>query len=54
MISFVKGFVKKGDGEQIGIKKGKLEVVTNLKKAGIDIEIIAVNTGLTKDEIEKL
>ena len=41
-------------GEAAGYEAGKLEVAANLNKAGIDIEIIAANTGLTKDEIEKL
>lgn len=48
----------RSEGEQCGIEKGKLEgareIAANLKKAGIDIEIIAANTGLTKEEIEQL
>ena len=41
-------------GEAAGYEAGKLEVAANLKKAGLDIDIIAANTGLTKEEIEKL
>lgn len=45
-------------GEKIGIEKGKkqqaIEIARNFKKVGIDINIIAENTGLTLNEIAKL
>ena len=52
----------RSEGEQCGLEKGKLEgadnkareIAANFKKAGIDIEVIAANTGLTKKEIEQL
>ncbi|MDO4486002.1 MAG: Rpn family recombination-promoting nuclease/putative transposase [Bacillota bacterium] len=44
----------KADGEIKGAESKAREIAMNLKKAGIDIEIIASNTGLTKDEIEQL
>ena len=46
------------DGLEQGLEKGHLEKATeiarNLKKAGIDINIISENTGLSIEEIEKL
>ena len=46
------------EGEAIGLKKGaaqeKREIAKNLKHAGIPIAVIAENTGLTAEEIEKL
>ena len=52
----------KSEGEKFGREKGKLEgaddkareIATNFKRAGIDIEVISANTGLTKEEIELL
>ena len=49
-------------GEAAGFKKGETsgaenkarEIAVNLKNAGLDIDIIAANTGLLKEEIEKL
>ena len=46
------------EGEAIGLEKGaaqeKREIAKNLKQAGIPIEVIAENTGLSCEEIEKL
>ena len=50
------------EGEAIGLKKGrsegaaqeKREIAKNFKHAGIPIAVIAENTGLTAEEIEKL
>ncbi|MBR4679485.1 MAG: Rpn family recombination-promoting nuclease/putative transposase [Bacteroidales bacterium] len=43
------------EGEKLGIEKGEkqkaLTIARNLKAAGLDIDFIAQNTGLTKDEI---
>ena len=54
-IGFEKG---RSEGEAIGLKKGaaqeKREIAKNLKHAGIPIAVIAENTGLTAEEIEKL
>ena len=52
----------KREGEAIGFEKGrsegaaleKREIAKNFKQAGIPIEIIAENTGLSCEEIEKL
>ena len=56
----------RNEGEAIGLKKGrseglvegaaqeKREIAKNLKRAGIPIAVIAENTGLTAEEIEKL
>lgn len=44
----------KAAGLEEGIAKRNREIATNLKKAGIDIDIIAANTGLTEDEIRQL
>ena len=56
--------LKKGrsEGEAIGLKKGrsegaaqeKREIAKNFKHAGIPIAVIAENTGLTAEEIERL
>ena len=48
---FASGFEK---GEASGAENKAREIAINLKKAGLDIDIIAANTGLTKEEIEKL
>ena len=58
-IGFEKG---RSEGEAIGLEKGRSEgaaqekrkIAKNLKQAGIPIEIIAENTGLSCEEIEKL
>jgi len=42
------------EGEMKGKMEGKIEVAKNLKKNGVDIEIIIISTGLTKEQIEKL
>ena len=39
------------EGEQIGLQKGKKEVVKNMLKANMTIEQISQMTGLSKDEI---
>ncbi|MDO4485019.1 MAG: Rpn family recombination-promoting nuclease/putative transposase [Bacillota bacterium] len=48
----------KADGKIEGMREGKIEcareIAANFKKAGLDIDIIAANTGLTKEEIEQL
>ena len=41
-------------GLQEGIKQNKIEVATNLKNLGTDVETISKATGLSKEEIEKL
>lgn len=43
-----------GEGEESGKIQMAKEIATNLKKAGIDVSIIADNTGLPRAEIEKL
>ena len=54
-IGFEKG---RSEGEAIGLEKGaaqeKREIAKNLKQSGISIEVIAKNTGLTAEEVEKL
>ena len=42
------------NGEEAGAQKKKLEIAANLKKAGIPLEVIAANTGLTREEVEEL
>ena len=46
------------EGEAIGLEKGaaqkQREIAKNLKHAGIAIEVIVENTGLSADEIEEL
>ena len=54
------------EGKKVGIKEGieeaikewklegKIEVAKSLKQNGVSIDIIAANTGLTKEEIEGL
>ena len=39
------------EGEQIGLQKGKKEIVKNMLKANMTIEQISQMTGLSKDEI---
>ena len=52
--------LKKGrsEGEAIGLEKGaaqeKREIAKNFKHAGISVDVIAENTGLTAEEIERL
>jgi predicted transposase/invertase (TIGR01784 family) len=41
-------------GKQEGLIKGQYQTATNLKKSGIDLQIIADCTGLTLEEVEKL
>ena len=50
------------EGKELGLKEGKelgsqqkaIEIARNLLKTGIDIEIISLSTGLTKEEIKKI
>ena len=44
---------EKKDREE-GIKEGKIEIVRNMKKSGLDIESIAKLTGLSIDEVESI
>ena len=48
----------KREGEASGVEKGvaqeKREIAKNFKQAGIPIEVIAENTGLSCEEVEKL
>lgn len=44
----------RAEGRAEGEKSKAIEIARNLKKAGIDINIIAENTGLTIDEINTL
>lgn len=42
------------EGQEIGVKKGKIEVAHELKKMGIPLADIAKGTGFSIEEIEKL
>ena len=42
------------NGLKQGIEQNKIDVATNLKKLGTDIETISKATGLSKEQIEKL
>ena len=48
----------RAEGEAIGLKKGaaqkQREIAKNFKHAGIPVDVIAENTGLTAKEIENL
>ena len=48
----------RSEGEAAGLKKGEtkkqLEIAKNFKQAGIPLDIIAKNTGLSVDEVESL
>ena len=52
----------RAEGEAIGLEKGRSEgavqekraIAKNFKHAGIPIDVIAENTGLTAEEIENL
>ena len=48
----------RAEGEAIGLEKGaaqkQREIAKNLKHAGIPVDVIAENTGLTAKEIENL
>ena len=48
----------RSEGEAIGLKKGaaqkQREIAKNFKHAGIPVDVIAENTGLTAEEIENL
>ena len=48
---FKNGF---NDGEKAGAQKKQLEIASSFKKAGIPLEVIAENTGLSKEQIEEL
>lgn len=58
-IGFEKGLSQgRSEGEAIGLEKGaaqkQREIAKNLKQAGIPIKVVAENTGLSREEIEKL
>ena len=42
------------EGEAAGAAHEKREIAKNFKQAGIPIEVIAENTGLSCEEVEKL
>ncbi len=42
----------KEEGIEQGIEQGKEDVARNLKKLGMDIEVIIKSTGLTKEQID--
>ncbi len=42
------------EGEKIGRKGREVEIARELKKNGVNIDIIVASTGLTKKEIENL
>ena len=48
----------RSEGEAIGLKKGaaqkQREIAKNFKHAGIPVDVIAENTGLTAEEIAAL
>ena len=48
----------RSEGEAIGLKKGaaqkQCEIAKNFKHAGIPVDVIAENTGLTAEEIAAL
>ena len=50
-IGFEKG---RSEGEAIGAAQEKREIAKNFKQAGIPIEVIAENTGLSAEEVEAL
>lgn len=41
-------------GVKDGVKNGKIEIVKNMLKLGVEIDIISKATELTKDEVEKI
>ncbi len=45
---------QKQEGFREGMEKGKTEIARNLKNDGIPLDVIARNTGLSIEEIEKL
>ena len=53
--SFAQGHAEgRSEGEAIGAAQKQREIAKNFKQAGIPIEVIAENTGLSCEEIEKL
>ena len=42
------------EGEEIGIKKGKIEIAKKLKREGMDLEKSMIITGLSNVDLEKL
>ena len=42
------------EAEKRGEAKKSIEIAKNLKSLGVDMDVIAKGTGLSKDEIEKL
>ena len=55
-VSAINYATKKGEerGEKIGEKKKSLEIAKEMKRKGLDIELIQEITKLTKEEIEKI
>ena len=45
---------QKQEGFREGMEKGKTEIARNFKNDGIPLDVIARNTGLSIEEIEKL
>ena len=54
--------VSRREGEEIGMEKGevkgrnaeKMDIAKNLKKAGMSLEFISQNTGLSLEEIARI
>jgi predicted transposase/invertase (TIGR01784 family) len=46
--------LKKRKAYEDGKKEKEIEIAKNLKKQGVDIQIIITATGLTKEEIENI
>ena len=46
--------IREMDGYVRGKEESKREIARNLKTAGLDVKMIADNTGLTVEEIEEL
>ena len=44
----------RAEGEAIGAAQKQREIAKNFKHAGIPVDVIAENTGLTAEEIENL
>ena len=42
------------EGRSEGAAQKQREIAKNLKQSGISVEVIAKNTGLTAEEVEKL
>ena len=44
----------RNEGEAIGAAQKQREIAKNLKQAGIPVKVIAENTGLSCEEVERL